>query len=82
MASRAAVLGPPADAHLQFINTHLGKELKMNKIIRTYNDLYHEVERADRLYENREDLSEDEDRYRSDMLSLKASGLHCIAAKP
>ena len=53
----------------------------MDEIIHTYNDLYHEVERADRLYTDREELSEDEDQYHSDMLSLKASGLHRIAAK-
>ena len=54
----------------------------MNEVIRTYNDLYCEVKQADRLYENKEELSEDEDQYRSDMFSLKASGLHRIAAKP
>eukprot|EP01018_Ginkgo_biloba_P037491 Gb_41482 [translate_table: standard] len=36
----------------------------------------------DRLYADREELSEDEDQYKSDVLSLKASGLHRIAAKP
>eukprot|EP01018_Ginkgo_biloba_P026737 Gb_40099 [translate_table: standard] len=70
------------DAHLQCIDTNLGKELKIFEIIRTYNDIYREVERADRLYTDWEELSEDEDQYRSDMLSLKASGLHRIAAKP
>lgn len=54
----------------------------MGDIIRTYNDLYHEVERADKLYIDREEILEDEGHYKSDMLSLKASGLHCIAAKP
>ena len=54
----------------------------MQKYIHNYNDLYHEVEQADKLYEDQEELSEDEDQYRSDLLSLKASGLHCIVAKP
>ncbi|MCB7178482.1 hypothetical protein, partial [Lactiplantibacillus plantarum] len=74
--------GPPPDAHLQFTDTNLGKDLKMDGVIHTYNDLYREVKRADRLYEDREELSEDEDQYRSDMLLLKALGLHCIAANP
>eukprot|EP01018_Ginkgo_biloba_P034125 Gb_39972 [translate_table: standard] len=82
MASRAAIPGPPLDAHLQFTNTNLGKELKMNGVIHTYNDLYREVEQADRLYEDREELSKDEDQYCSNMLLLKAYGLHRIAAKP
>ena len=81
IASRVAVPGAPPGAHLQCTNTNLGKELKMNEIIHTYNDLYHEVEQADKLYENQEELSEDEDQYRSDLLSLKASGLHRIATK-
>eukprot|EP01018_Ginkgo_biloba_P036104 Gb_14082 [translate_table: standard] len=78
MASQATALGPLGDAHLQFNDTNLGKELK----IHTYNDLYRKAERADRLYTNREELSEDEDHYRSDMLSLKAFEIHYIAAKP
>eukprot|EP01018_Ginkgo_biloba_P031984 Gb_32755 [translate_table: standard] len=49
MASRAVVPGPPPDAHLQFTNTNLGKELKMNGVIRTYNDLYHEASRLHRI---------------------------------
>lgn len=53
----------------------------MNEIICTYNDLYHEVERDDRLYTYWEELSEDEDHDRSDMLSLKAFELHHIVAK-
>eukprot|EP01018_Ginkgo_biloba_P000927 Gb_07086 [translate_table: standard] len=53
----------------------------MDEIIRTYNDLYREVEQADRLYEDQEKLTEDEEQYRSDLISLKASGLHHIAAK-
>ena len=63
MASQVVAPGPPPDAHLQFTDTNLEKELKMDGVICTYNDLYREVERADRLYEDREELSEDEDQY-------------------
>lgn len=33
----------------------------MEKYICNYNDLYHEVKQADKLYEDQEELSEDED---------------------
>ena len=60
-SSRAAVPGVSPSVHLQFTDTNLGKELNMEKYIRNYNDLYHEVEQADKLYEDQEELSKYED---------------------
>eukprot|EP01018_Ginkgo_biloba_P009393 Gb_17530 [translate_table: standard] len=82
MASKALVPRPPEDAHLQFTDTLLGKEIYMGDVIRTYSDLYREVEKAEQLYSDLDELSEEEDQYKSDLLSLKALGLHLIATKP
>eukprot|EP01018_Ginkgo_biloba_P023445 Gb_23998 [translate_table: standard] len=73
--------GAPAEVHLQFTNTLLVKELQMGERLHTYNNIYCEVERVDNLYIGQEEISEDEDYYKSDLMSIKDSGLHKIAAK-
>eukprot|EP01018_Ginkgo_biloba_P033897 Gb_27316 [translate_table: standard] len=80
MALRASTLGAPMDAHLQFTDTLLGKELHTGEKLCTYNDIYCEVEMAGTLYLGQEEVSESEE-YKSDLFSLKASGLHKIAKK-
>eukprot|EP01018_Ginkgo_biloba_P007398 Gb_14174 [translate_table: standard] len=76
MASQAPAPGPPGDAHLQFTDTLLGKNCTW-AMLSTLT-----MTRADRLYADLDEPSEDQDQYKSDMLALKASGLHRIAAKP
>eukprot|EP01018_Ginkgo_biloba_P001831 Gb_26198 [translate_table: standard] len=80
MPPKASMSGAPVEVHLQFTDTLLGKELHMGKRLCTYNDIYCKIEMADNLYLGKEELFEDE-KYKSDLMSLKASGLHKIAAK-
>lgn len=59
----------------------LGKELHMGDKIQLYSDIYREVEGAHSLYSNLDEILEEEGEYKSDLMSLKTSGLHRITAK-
>eukprot|EP01018_Ginkgo_biloba_P032706 Gb_34985 [translate_table: standard] len=65
---------------LQFMDTHFRWECLADKNLKNYNDVYHEVEHAESLYAE-EEVSEDDAKYKSDLMSIKAAGLHKIAAK-
>eukprot|EP01018_Ginkgo_biloba_P005659 Gb_15701 [translate_table: standard] len=67
---------------LQFTNTHFGRELLGDKILNNYNDIYCVVEDVDILFAEEEEHLEDDARYKSDLMTLKAAGLQKIAAKP
>eukprot|EP01018_Ginkgo_biloba_P035809 Gb_01042 [translate_table: standard] len=64
-----------------FTDTHFGWECLGDKNLKNYNGIYHEVEKAENLYAVEGEISEDDADYKSDLLLIKASSLHKIAAK-
>jgi len=50
--------------------------------LKNYNDVYHEVEKVESLYAREEDISEDDAKYKSNLMSIKFVGLHKITTKP
>eukprot|EP01018_Ginkgo_biloba_P005585 Gb_16651 [translate_table: standard] len=82
MAPKSSDTELPTIFKLQFNDTLLRRELMGDKNLKTYNDIYYEVEKAESLYAGQEEISEDDEEYKSDLLSIKAVGLHKIAAKP
>eukprot|EP01018_Ginkgo_biloba_P033112 Gb_37952 [translate_table: standard] len=81
MAPKTAASELPIIFKLQFTDTHFGWECLANKNLKNYNDVYHEVEKSESLYVE-EEISEDDVEYKSDLMLIKAAGLHKIAAKP
>eukprot|EP01018_Ginkgo_biloba_P026714 Gb_11440 [translate_table: standard] len=82
MAPKAAAFDLPAIFNLEFIDTHFGRELLANNNLKNYNDIYYLVEKEKTLFTGEEEISEDDVDYKSDLLSIKAAGLHKIATKP
>eukprot|EP01018_Ginkgo_biloba_P015894 Gb_33091 [translate_table: standard] len=81
MAPKIIASELPLIFKLQFIDTNFGRELLADKNLKTYNDVYYEVENVESLFAG-EEVSEDDATYKEDLLSLKVAGLHKIAAKP
>eukprot|EP01018_Ginkgo_biloba_P040016 Gb_27258 [translate_table: standard] len=78
MAPKVVALELPSIIHLEFTDTHFGKQLLNDKNLQNYSDVYSLIERAETLFAEEEDILEDDANNKSDLLSLKASGLHKI----
>eukprot|EP01018_Ginkgo_biloba_P038656 Gb_08457 [translate_table: standard] len=81
MAPKDAALDLPPIFSLEFTDTHFEKELLADKNLQNYNDLFYLIEKAEALFADEEDILEDNAEYRDDLLSIRATDLHKIAAK-